>query len=221
MASTLRPQDAFDVARHFIKDMTLEKVSPRVLDDVNKYMWMAAPWRWTVGSMPLATLLNATQDYTIVLPTDFLYLLNAYTTDGTATRELRVEPALPSAVTLNGQPSRVAIVGSAYRVSPVPGAQPTVAPKIVSLYKKMAPTITPANMATAGVQVFDDEWFWVFQEGVLWKSYLYAEDSRAGNVEAGPKGQITYTGQRGVFEAALQFMMANEKLPEIKPQESR
>lgn len=219
MASTLKPQDAFGPAKHFISDMNLEIVGPRILDDINKYMWMAAPWRWTVGSMPLATLVANQQDYPSTIPADFLYLLQSYITDGAITRDLRVEPTLPSAGLIQGQPSRVAIVGANYRLSPVPGSQPTVAPRIVSLYKKTAPTITAQNISTAGVQIFDDEWFWVFQEGVLWKAYLYGNDSRAGSIEAA-KGQITFTGQRGVFEAAMQFMMANEKLPDLK-QETR
>lgn len=222
MASTLKPQDAFDYAKHFIKDMPLDKVLPRLVDDVSKLMWMAAPWRWTLGSMPVITLASATTDYSVTLPGDFLFLHSAYLTDGTQVRKLRVEPTLPVAVTLQGQPSRISIINSnTARISPKPGSQPSVIPNIISLYKKMAPTIAAKDMNTAGIQGFDDEWFWVFQEGLLWRAYQYAEDQRAGSAQVSSNGQIAFTGQRAVFEAGLQFMKANEKLPEPEPPEER
>ncbi len=202
MASTLAPQDAFTNAKHFLKDMNLEKVAPRILDDVSKIMWM--------------TLVGATQTYTVGATTDFLYLYSAYLTDGSTTRTLAIEPVLPAAVTIQGQVSHVSVSGTSgvtVNVSPLPGTQPATAPKIVSLYKKMAPTITAANQATPGVQIFDDEWFWVYQEGVLWKAYMYGDDQRAGSAQIGANGQVSFSGQRAIFEAAMQFMKANEKLP--------
>jgi hypothetical protein len=214
MASTYAPQRAFDYAKKYLKLMNLEVVAPTLLDDVNKIMWMAAPWRWTIGAMPTVSLIAAHQDYAITVPGDFLYLLNAYLSDGvTAPRPLRVEASLPTAVTLVGQPGRVAMSGAAFRLSPTPGTQPGTAPTLVSLYKKIAPIITAQNMNTAGVQVFDDEWFWVFQEGVNWRAYMYGDDQRAGSAQASADGKIQYTGQRAIFEGALQVMMKNEKLP--------
>lgn len=215
MASTFKPQQAFEYAKQFIKDMPLDRVAPRLADDVHKIMWMAAPWRWTLGSMPVVTLTSSTQDYSVVVPGDLLFLAEAYETDGvTAPRKLIIEPTLPTTVTLVGQPSRLALMaGSLYRLSPKPGTQPSTAPSIISLYKKVAPTITASTMSTAGVQIFDDEWFWVFQEGFLWKAYLYADDARAGGVTTNSRGEVQYTGQRAAFESALIFMKANEKLP--------
>lgn len=217
MASTFKPQQAFDYAKTYIKDMPLERLGPAVLDDVHKIMWMAAPWRWTLGSFPVVTVVTDTQDYSVSVPADFLYLVDAYETDGVKpTRPLKIEPTLPTTVTLVGQVGRVALNGTTFRLSPKPGTQPSSAPKIISMYKKTAPNITASNQATAGVQIFDDEWFWVFREGVLWKAYQFADDSRAGSVQVASNGQIQYTGQRATFEAALTFMKANEKLPEFR-----
>jgi hypothetical protein len=213
MASTLAPQRAFDYAKHFIKDMSLEKVGPQILDDVSKIMWMAAPWRWTLGSLPTVTLIAGTQDYTITFPGDFLYILDSYVSDGTiAPRDLKVEAFLPNSITTVGQASEVSAQGTLLRVGPIPATFPTTGPTLISRYKKTAPQLTAANMATAGTQVFDDEWFWVFQEGVLWRAYLYADDNRAGGATVA-KGQVEYTGQLGVFQAALQFMRETEKMP--------
>jgi hypothetical protein len=213
MASTYKPRDAFDFAKLYIKNMNLEKVGVRILDDVNKMMWMAAPWRWTIGSLSAVTLVSNTSDYTIVPPGDFLYLHSAYISDGsTPPRDLHVDPVLPSAVTVVGQPSRIAVASTTLRLAPKPGTQPTSAPNVIALYKKTAPTITAANMGTAGTQVFDDEWFWVFQEGVLWRAYMYGDDARAGSATVTSDGKAQYSGQRGIFEAGLSFMRQNEKL---------
>lgn len=212
MASTLKVYQAFEYAKEAIKSMPLERVNARLLDDIHKIMWMAAPWRWTLGSMPVVTVATNTQDYTVSVPGDYLFLQSAYETDSSGnTRDLAIVPSLPATVTLVGQPSKVALTGTTVRLSPKPGTQLSSAPSIISLYKKVAPTITSTNMYTGGTQIFDDEWFWVFQEGVLWKAYLYGDDARAGGVTFNG-GQVQYTGQRASFEAALAFMKANEKL---------
>jgi hypothetical protein len=176
-------------------------------------MWMAAPWRWTIGSLISLPLATNQIDYGPTIPGDFLFLHSVSLSDGiTPPRDLEVEAAIPDNISVIGQPSRVAMAGNSLRVSPRPGNQPSVPPNIVALYKKSAPVITDANMATAGVQVFDDEWFWVFQEGVLWRAYMYGDDSRAGGATVTSDGRIQYTGQRAMFEAGLQFMKENEKL---------
>jgi len=132
---------------------------------------------------------------------------------------LYIDPALPDQVNIVGQPSRIAVTGSAggpgvLRVYPKPGTL-TTSPQVICLYKKMAPVITEKNCHTPGVLVFDDEWFWVYRSGVLWLAYLYGDDQRAGSIQAqstGTKG-MTFTGQRGVFEANLIKMAQREKLP--------
>lgn len=210
----LAPSDAFDFAKIYMKNSRLQDVEVRILDDVSKYMWMAAPWRWTIGSMPLATVAAGTQDYTISVPADFLFLQDAYLQDNNSTppRDLVIEATLPNLTKYVGQPSRVAVISSGYRLSPVPGALvPSTTTSIVGQYKKTSPSITSGTMATPGIQGFPDEWFWVYQAGVLWKSYLYADDERAGNITFA-EGKVQYTGLRADFEAGLDFMRREEKL---------
>lgn len=218
MASTLKPSDAFDFAKIYVKNTKLDDVKVRILDDVNKIMWMAAPWRWTLGSLATFNLAATTQDYTVVDPGNFLFLHSAYVHDGNLVpRELIVEPSLPATVKYVGQPNRITIAGASggnltVRVSPVaPSFSGNLVNTVISLYKKQAPSITAINAGSAGAQVFDDEWFWVYQEGVLWKSYLYADDDRAGNITYAD-GKVQYTGQRASFEAGLQMMRESEKL---------
>lgn len=216
MSSVYAPYDAFSFSKIYVKNTKLDDVEIRILDDALKYMWMAAPWRWTIGSLPTFTLVANTQDYTVTAPSDFLYLHSAYAHDGTTPpRPLEIEPALPTTTKYIGQPNRVAgtLVSSnvQMRISPVAPNFPGVAPTVISLYKKHAPTVTSGTASTVGLQVFDDEWFWVYQQGVLWLAYLYADDDRAGSVTFAD-GKVQYTGQRASFEAGLQFMRQNEKL---------
>lgn len=218
MAANFRPVDAllYVKAMCSFTNIDNESTRERLLDDVNKFMWMYAPWRWTIGSFPVVTLLAATTDYTVTLPADFLYLIYSYMTDGAnPDRVLKIEPALPTIVGVVGQPSRVAISGTTtLRVSPKPGTTIPNATSIISLYKITAPSITSQTMYTQGVQIFDDEWFWVYQEGCLWKAYLYAHDfNKAGGVITDGAGKKQYTGQYGSFIAALELMTEREKIP--------
>jgi hypothetical protein len=223
MASTYRPIEAFDKVKIYIKSMPLDSVGVRVLDQTLKMMWMVAPWRWTISDLPVTTLASDTQDYSLALPSDFLYGYDAYYTDGDdTTRALVIEPALPADLKVIGMPTRIAITGTAgstgvLRTAPKPGTL-TGTYDIISLYKKISPVFTASNIYTAGTQVIPDEWFWVFEEGALYQAYKYADDQRAGSAQVDPiSGRIQYTGQRAIFEAALLQMIAREKLPLIEP----
>lgn len=219
MAATKIPADAFNYVKRYIKNMPLDQVLPQILDSVNKHMWMSAPWRWTVGTFPNITLASSTQDYTASLPSDFLFLLDAYETDqaGNIPRVYTIEPWLNPGG-LQGQPSSIAIVSGSpggsgtVRLYPQPGSIPANV-IILSRYKKQAPTITPSNMTTAGVLVMDDEWFDAYISGVLYYGYLFADDQRAGSAQIDSNsGKIVYSGQRGEWEANIEFMRQREKL---------
>lgn len=67
-------------------------------------------------------------------------------------------------------------------------------------------------MYTAGVQVFDDEWFPVYVQGALYHAYLFADDARAGSAVVSPNG-VQYSGQLGVYRSFLNEMALREKLP--------
>ncbi len=212
MASTLRLNDAFDYAKLLTKNVPLENVQVRILQDALHAMWMAAPWRWTLNTMGAITLVANQQDYAITIPTDFLYLIECYLTDSTATTSgLHIEPYLPVAGIV-GMPNKIALIGSSLRLHPKPPTFSSV-PSIITLYKKSCPIINPVTVNVAGTQVFDDEWFWVYTEAVLWKAYQYADDQRAGTVTYTSDGKYQVTGQRACFEAALEQMRQREKIP--------
>jgi len=222
MATIYRPIEAFDYAKTFVKNMPLEDVDARILDSAHKVMWMAAPWRWTVGAFPSVTVLANTQDYAPSLPSDFLYLLDAYivTTDSGSEQTVRgldVEEFLHTDVGIVGNPSKVAVTGTpgqagVLRLQPKPGALSSGTTKLLGTYKKAATTVTRANSSTQGLLGFNDEWAWVYEEGVLYYAYKYADDPRAGDVKV-DGNRYSFSGQRAQFEAALQIMREREKMP--------
>ncbi len=195
--------------------MPLEKVQTKILDDANKMLWMAADWRWSVGTLTAITITSNTQDYTLAPPADFLFLLHSYVTDGASvTRHLVVVPSLPASVVVKGSPAFISYQGSNnFRISPNPGTQITPVKQIVSFYKKKSPVITASNQMTGGTLVMDDDWFWVYQAGVLYSAYMWADDQRAGSCNIDSQGRAQYTGQRAVFESGVQMMRLREPLP--------
>ena len=225
MASTIAPVYAFDFCKTLLKKMPLEDIQVRILDDVNKMMWMAAPWRWSVSTLTAITLTANTSDYTLSPPADFLYILHSFITDGASpTNHLEVVPSLPASGIIKGTPQYISYQGSnTFRISPNPGtfvstAIPTPPTKqIFSWYKKIAPVITASNQMTAGTLVFDDEYFPIYEQGVLWLSYLYGDDARAGNCNFDSSGRAQFTGARATFEAGLQGMREREPLPSFIP----
>lgn len=218
MASTYCPADAFNQSKVFIKLMPLDQLTPFILDNAMQMFWMAAPWRWTLGNMPVVTLEASRVDYTIVDPADLLFIQpgSAYISAGDSDvgRDVNVVAHISNVVKrVSAAPTEVCHPAvNTIRISPKPGATVTSGTQLVSLYKKTCPRITKANMNTLGVQVFPDEWFNVYLSAVLYQAYLYADDGRAGGVQYTEGGQRVYTGQRGVFEANLQQMREIEPL---------
>ena len=222
MAATKRPNEAFIYAKSFVKNMTLEDVNVEILDEINKMIWMAAPWRWTLGSLPATTLVSNTSDYNITTPLDFLYIFDGYVSDGANVfRNLIFEPTLPSDVVIKGDTSRIAYMGNnLYRLYPRLGTIPASPGRQMLLrYKKVSPEITNETQFTPGFLEMDDEWFWVFTAGVLWKAYLWADDSRAGSATVSD-GKVQYSGQLAIFRDGILQMIQREKLPLLDQQDT-
>ncbi len=224
MGSTYKPQDAITYAKSMIKSMPIDVSANtgnwpyQTTDYVASLLWNAAPWKWTIGTLNTITVVAGTTDYTVSPPSDFLYLNKAYISEGSLTNELKIVSALPAAVTQIGNPSQIAYLDATntVRVSPVPPA--TYSKTLSMLYKKQPPKITSANYGTTGIQVFPDCYFPVFQLGVLWLSYLYADDQRAGTATVDGEGKVQYTQALGAFMAGIAEMRKSEKVTLDFPQ---
>jgi hypothetical protein len=221
MAATRTANEAFDFAKKVLGNVTLDRVQYDILDQAIKMIWTGAPWRWSLGSLPLITLQPSVTDYLVTpFPSDFLYLHRAYMTTGKdVPRELHVNSSLPTNVTLYGLPSEIShyeLGGSNYvRVMPMPGSLGDNY-KLVLQYKKASPTITSSNANTPGALVIDDDWFWVYESAVLYLAFVYTNDERAGSCQVNvATGQAVFTGQRAIFEANLAMMRQREPLPPL------
>lgn len=225
MASTFRPIDAFDYVNAFVKFPNLEAARPGILDDAAKFFWMAAPWRWTLGYLSALTVTASTSDYTLTDPADFLYIQpnSVYLSEGGSDvgRYLEVVSQIHSTVkVIGGQPSQISHPATdTYRIFPKPGTSVTSGTQIIGMYKKQCPVVNESTQYTAGRQVFDDEWFWVYRSIVLYFAYLYTDDQRAGGAQVDSKGNATFSGQRGIVEANIAIMKMREPLlvPPVPP----
>lgn len=223
MAASERPIDSLNWAQGYIKNMPLYRLQKEILNDAAKYFWRAAPWRWTLGSMPVVSLTNNNQEYAVTLPADFFYIEQANLIESNKiTKELEVVPFIPLEGVKYGQPGQISVLGSGasgfYRVAPVPSGYVSF-PQITGIYKKEYTELTETTIYSPGTLIFPDLYTDVFRACVLYYAYLYADDTRAGNVQFGGKNS-TYTGQRAVMEAAIQEIREREPMPLIDVQTS-
>lgn len=215
--STFTPAQALQFVKKMLKDMPLETVDASVLDQIHKAIWMAAPWRWTIATLPAITISDAV-DYVVPSPpTDFMYILKAYMTNGSVMRPLMPSSALPaSGGELQGQPTQIAVSNNSpltLRIyPPMSSVKAGETWELVVYFKRNAPQVTKANQNTAGILELPDEYFWVYNEGVLYKAYYYGDDARGGTATVTSQGQIQYTEQLGIFQSALTQMRTAEPL---------
>lgn len=213
MSSTLKLIKAFDDVKNKLRKMPLEEMKLYILQDALNDFWLQAPWRWTVGQVTCAVT-AANTDQTIVDPGNILYLLDAIFTDGQTAYGLHPESFLSSGTQLKGIPNKIAYVpsGPSFRLNPIPQNVPNANSwTIYARYKIKVPVLTPQNIITAGTQLFDDEYFTVYKQAVLYYAYLWGDDQRAGSLQFA-EGKSTASGQLGVYLASVEKMKMSEPL---------
>ncbi len=213
------PQTALEYAKRYVAQMPVDDaaVKYRILDDAHAKLWMSAPWRWSLGSLEVVTLVNDQQEVNLGSAySDLLYVVHSGVWDGQTKNDLLVAGVLPVTTAMKGIPKLVQYVAGSpnkLRFLPVPTGYPLAnMPKVVSAYKKKMTAITEDNWSgdydtTFGIP---KEWFWVYQEIVLLKAMEFAHDPRLGGVSFS-EGRANYAGQYGVVEAAVQEMRNAEK----------
>lgn len=211
---------AWEVAHVYLRkmpfdDATYTNVRYRAMTAASNMIWMARPWRWTLGALTNFTLTDTTQDYTQAPPSDFLYVQLAYVTDANQHRPLHVAPFLPPTEVISaGWPSFIAYVGSnTFRFFPRPGTFGGTTTTAVALYKKTAPLITSSNASNAGVLVMDDEWFHVYTEALLYWAWKYGFDDREGQAQFDvAAAKAILGGQHARVMALIEDMAQREPL---------
>ncbi len=229
MAATRAPSDALTYVTAMVKNMpVMRDVAPSILQDASDYIWMSAPWRWTVGALTPTTVTVGVQTFNVTSPpADFMRLERAYVTNNVTSRPVVPVGFLPSAVLIQGQPNFVQYIDGGTPQIRFDTLFPPVGTEVWKFwawYKKTSPDLLTDN-GVPGALVMDDEWFWVYNQAVLYYTYLYADDQRAGGstVMVSPQGQtqVQYNGQLGVVNAAINTMRLGELLvptfPELNP----
>lgn len=217
--ATYTAQNAIDLVRRFIKQIPLSDSSVDIMlcDRVNSVMWTAWPWRWSQASLTAIPLVDSQQDYALNSgdATALLRLLHARIarTDLTPDefREIDVAEHLSPELTRKGginQIRKIAYVPALAKLRlDLAAAVPTGTTLAIQGEYQTNPTKITALATTL---VWPDQYFDVFTEGLLWKAYQFADDSRAGTAQMVKGGRVVYTGQMGVFFGALQRMIETE-----------
>lgn len=221
MSATRVAQDALDFSKQLIKSMPFDRVWDQIAQEASNYIWIAAPWRWTMGVITPITLTAASQTFTVASPpSDYLRLEQCFISDGHTAREVKPVSSIPGAATLTRQPNYVAtnaisgatpsqiIFEALYPVIPVGQTH-----QFWAWYKKIVPNLIN-NLQTPGALLMDDDYYQLYTEWVLYYAYRYADDQRAGGatvtVTAQGDRQIAYSGQLAVAHAALEELRRSE-----------
>lgn len=210
---TYTGQQAVDLVKKHIKGMPLTGVEVILVDQVASIIHFAYPWPWVIKDLTAITLVDGTQDYTVI-NTDYHHLTSATLarTDCTPDefRELDIVEFLGKELSQKGGLEQIR------KVAPLKGnklrlerAASVASPAVLALQGEYHPVPTKVT-ALATVLDIPDHYFTVFTEGLLWRCYKYADDSRAGSIQMVGHGSVVYTGQMGIFYSLLRDMMVSE-----------
>jgi hypothetical protein len=219
MASTYTPADGIAVVKEFVHGIPLDTIGPMACDMVNSIMWRAYFWRWTIKSMTPVNLVNGQQDYIGTIPSDFhrIKAMRLARTDLSPVeyREINVLNYLAPELTMLGTVDNIRDVSiqaeiPGFRLARPPNIQSPITMQLQGEYQYLPTKITDGNLSIAFP--FPDAYFNVFFEGLKWRIYKFADDPRAGTLQANREGVFQATGQLGEFVKALNDMTRSEDL---------
>ncbi len=207
--------DAATYVGKFVKGVPTTAIDATTADTVNSIIWRHWFFKWTMKNLTPISWVNNQQDYTIA-DADFyrLYRARFRRTDVSPVivREKNVaawlSPNLEQtgsidtilAVSYNYELGKLRLDKSAQIVSPV-------AVQIEGDYQFVPVKVTSTGTAI----VFPEYYFNVAIEGILWKYLALTNNPQAGTLQVDKTTkQVVYTGQLGVFYAALQAMAEAE-----------
>lgn len=217
MAFTYSAQDAIDFVKKHIKDIPVSSIDAQMCDAVSSLMYIEAFWRWTIQNIPATSipLVDGTQDYNVPTNIYRMYRGRIVRTDVTPDeyQEIDIVEYLPPDLHPIG-PWAIAAVAhdealGKFRLSQAVSISGSETYELQGDYQINPTKITDANLAST--LWFPDQYFMpVFVEGLKWKAYEYADDSRAGNVTIDKNGRRQTTGQAGKFYFGLDVMKQAE-----------
>jgi hypothetical protein len=182
-------------------------------DQINAIIWNAYPWRWSQKAITPISLVDGTQDYSFA-PSDLFRLVQIRLVDTLANPHVYDEltvlrnlyPDLTKASFRGGLKNAAYVPAtSKVRLNQAAAVPTGNTYEIQGEYQYQPTKIT----ATSATFPFPDQYFMVFNAGLLWQFFMLSKDDRAGNVQFTKNGAV-YTGQMGVFFDALMAMREAE-----------
>lgn len=211
------PSEALVSAKYFVKQIPADRDAEGIIRRALARVWTAGTFHWTIGSGTSFNLAGAVGSYDVTYPVDWGRTIKADLVTGydlANTKPLEIVSHIEESNLYVGSPSKIAFLGepgleSSVRISPVPASLPNTQ-TVTSLYKRTCPVYTKGDIYTLPMPIPDD-WYWVYEDAVLYEAYKYADDSRAG--EARVEGdKVIYTGQLAVAYAGINEMLRREPL---------
>lgn len=181
------PIEALENAKHFVKQVPIDRVTDLIIANSLQRLWTFAPWSFSVASGTSITLEQARGSYDYPYPLDWFYALRAeLVTSDLSNRPLTIVSHIQADDGMVGNPTKIAFTGPGglvrpVQISPVPAVLSADPPRINVVYKKVLEDYRGENAHTLAVP-FPDTWFWVFEELVLYYAYKYTDDRRQGDV---------------------------------------
>jgi hypothetical protein len=221
--STYSPQDAIDMAKAMNHKIPIVPIQVWVINQINSIIWTAAPWNWTQAALTAITpLVDGTQDYALAgsNPTDLsqfyrIVYLRLARTDLSPVKYQELNQKNHLGVELERKAGIDGIRNfswegsiSKIRLDYAASVGGTAVLALQGEYQKTPTAIDQSTLSTALVQ--PDHYFNVFLAGVRWMFYDLADDPRAGTATEITVGRKSYSGQLGVFHAALDAMKQAE-----------
>lgn len=211
------PSDVLAMVTPFVKSVPTTAMQYIAFDDIHATIWKAYPWYWTLKSLTAVPLVDGTQDYTNGNASDFMRLVTARITrtDITPNRyqELTITHFLPPELnvkTAYGNFKLICIEPQSRKLRIESAAQVAsgVTLQIDGTYQFQPTKIVSAAFSTALLS--PDYHVKPYIDGLLYWSYLFTNDARAGSVSIDRAGQRHYSGQLGLFYDSI-YSIASEE----------
>ena len=220
---TYAPSDAFSKITPQLGNIALDSTAKGTLaDDAQRYLWNVTPWRWERKALSAFSLTDNTQEYTAAVPSDFMGLLQAELLITSQTpnpvyqmdikkfvdRDTMQKVSLPQVRDIAFLQELNSGAGGFRIVNPSVPSGTTA--QIRGVYRAL-PSVkyTSANLSTTFAEL-PDQYFYVYQEVLLWWIYKYVGDPRAGGATITSSGKIVYSGQMANAMAMVEMMLNAE-----------
>jgi len=225
-------QDAIDTLRLHVKlpaaSLSGGGVDIKAADMANSRIWIAYPWRWTLGSLTAIVLVDGQQDYVIgnndhYRPVNLWVTRTDLTPDEYQSFRAIVEHLPPELAIKVGWQGFGTISWeksiNKFRLEAAASVPAGITMSINGDYQKVPTKITA--LSTALLQ--DDVYFETYCDWLLYYLYKFTDDSRMGGVTITGDGRKQYNGQLAkAFESLNEMMAAEDKgdgVPLIFPDE--